>query len=160
MRMNLGIFLGLLAVVIALTHYKKTVKPEPAPPYFFSSVTAMDYEPTDTFVRKVILNGQGIGSAGNGGSTVLGALGMPIKWQPGLSVVVEWERCQRYGKNCQHKKKTAYVHPFSQSGETNIHLLDGDDVLIIPSMLGPRHPDYPGPPPPEKNFYKKRGITR
>lgn len=157
-QINLGIFWGATATLIAVINYTKYPQPEPVVKklYFGSSVIPMDHDMSDTFVRPVFLNGRGVGAAGTGGSTVAGALSLPAPWHPGLSVQVKWRRCQPYGKNCQWKERDVLVHPYDHAGGSHLHIMENDDVLIIPSMLTPRHPDYPGPSYPKKNFHKRK----
>jgi hypothetical protein len=135
-------------------------KPEKEPEFFGTTVTAMDHLPTDTFVRKVYIDGRGVGSAGQGGSMSASGVMLPVKWHPGLTARVKWQRCEPYGKNCKWHELDVPVHEYTAVGNTWVHILDDEHVLIIPSMLGPGHPDYPGPDIPEKNFVKKRGIGK
>jgi hypothetical protein len=121
---------------------------------FGSSVTAMDHDPSDTFVRTVYVNGRWVGEASGGGGIVLGGVSLPNRWRPGLTAVVKWERCEPYGKNCRWTEKVVPIHQYDEVGRTWLHLLPGDGVLIIPSMLGPGHPDYPGPDLPTKDFFR------
>jgi hypothetical protein len=170
MRMSLGMFLGLAAIVIALSRYEKSPPVEPVVKtrYFGTTVTPMDYEKSDTFVRPVYVNGGWVGAAGTGGKSVAGALSLPAPWHPGLTVRVKWRRCERFYKHnpipdseaCHWTEKHVLVHPYDKSGGTNVHILENDDVLIIPTMLDPRHPDYPGPLYPEKDFRLKKGISK
>jgi len=132
------------------------------------SLTSMDYEPTDTFVRPVYVNGLGGDSAGTGGSTALGAISLPQRWHPGLTVRVTWRRCRAFYADrpeteeeaCRWIEKDVPVHPYTYVGITWLHIFADDQVLVVPAMLGPRHPDYPGARPPYKNFYERRGIGR
>jgi len=121
---------------------------------FGSSVTPMDHDPSDTFVRTVYVNGRWVGSAGMGGKTVLGGISLPNKWHPGLTARVKWERCEPYGKNCRWTEKVVPIQRYDDVGHTDLHLLPGDRVLIIPTMLDPAHPNYPGPGYPTKNFFR------
>ncbi|MDE1198941.1 MAG: DUF3304 domain-containing protein [Pseudomonas sp.] len=93
-------FLGLAAIVIALSRYEKSPPVEPVVKtrYFGTTVTPMDYEKSDTFVRPVYVDGGWVGAAGTGGSSVGGALSLPAPWHPGLTVRVKWRRCEPYGK--------------------------------------------------------------
>lgn len=126
----------------------------------------MDYEPTDTFVQPVYVDGGGGDSAGTGGSTVLSAFALPVRWHPGLTVRVKWRRCNAFYADrpqteeqaCRWVEKDVPVHPYTDVGSTIVHLFADDQVLVIPGMLGPRHADYPAAPPPYKNFYEQRGI--
>ncbi|WP_082060939.1 DUF3304 domain-containing protein [Pseudomonas abietaniphila] len=161
MRMNLGMFLALAALFVAASKYEKPPpEPPPKPQYFGTAVSPMDHEISDTFVRPVYVNGGWVSEAGPGGSTVTGALSLPAPWHPGLTVRVKWRRCQPYGKNCRWIEKDVLVHPYDHSGGTNLHILENDDVLIIPTMLAPNNPDYPGPGYPEKNFDTMKGISK
>lgn len=155
-RMNLGMFLAGAAILIAIVNYAKYPRPEPVVKklYFGSSVIPMDHDMSDTFVRPVYVDGNWVGAAGTGGSTVSGALSLPAPWHLGLTVRVKWRRCEPYGKNCRWTEKDVLVHPYDKSGATHLHIMENDDVLIIPSMLSPRNPDYPGPGHPKKDFYK------
>lgn len=133
---------------------------------FSTNLTSMDYEPTDTFVQPVYVDGGGGDSAGTGGSTVLSAFALPVRWHPGLTVRVKWRRCNAFYADrpqteeqaCRWVEKDVPVHPYTYVSSTNVHLFADDQVLVIPGMLGPRHADYPGAPPPYKNFYEERGI--
>ena len=154
-RVPLGVFWGVTVVLIGLARWALMPPSEPVSTtrYFGSSVTPMDHDMSDTFVRPVYVDGHWVGEAGTGGSTVAGGLSLPAPWHPGLTVRVKWRRCEPYGKNCRWKEKHVLVHPYDHSGGTNLHILENDDVLIIPSMLFPNHPDYPGPHYPQKDFY-------
>ncbi|MCA0393529.1 MAG: DUF3304 domain-containing protein [Proteobacteria bacterium] len=129
---------------------------------FGSGVTPMDYVPTDTIVRKVIVDGTWVGEAGTGGSTVC-CLTLPVKWHEGLTATVRWERCDAFDKNnpvpdeiaCKWHEKVVPIHPYTEVGRIWLHIVSDDEVLIIPSMLAPDHPDYPGPTYPEKNFFRR-----
>ncbi|WP_411852087.1 DUF3304 domain-containing protein [Stenotrophomonas sp. LGBM10] len=160
-----GIVLGF--VVLIAIGQARTKPPEAALDRRFStSLTSMDYEPTDTFVHPVYVDGGGGDSAGTGGSTALRAISLPVRWHPGLTVRVKWQRCKAfYADNpqteeqaCRWVEKHVPVHPYTDVGSTTVHLFADDQILVIPAMLGPRHEDYPGSPPPYKNFYEKRGI--
>lgn len=155
-RVPLGVFWGTTVALIGVARWGLMPPSEPVSTkrYFGSSVTPMDHDMSDTFVRPVYVDGHWVGEAGTGGSTVAGALTLPAPWHPGLTVRVKWRRCEPYGKNCIWHEKHVLVHPYDHSGGTNLHILDSDDVLIIPSMLFPNHLDYPGPHYPKKDFYK------
>jgi hypothetical protein len=81
---------------------------------------------------------------------------------------VKWERCEAFDpKNpvpdeeaCKWHELNVPVHEYDRVGRTWVHIVDDEQVLIIPSMLGPGHPDYPGPGMPTKSFIKKRGIGK
>jgi hypothetical protein len=145
-----------LAMLLALP-LSACLPSEPAPDpngSFGSSVTAMDHDPSDTFVRTVYVNGRWVGEGGRGGKTVLGGISLPNRWRPGLTAVVKWERCEPYGKNCRWTEKVVPIHQYDEVGATWLHILPGDQVLIIPSMLAPGHPNYPGPDLPTKDFFR------
>ncbi|MDR0183169.1 DUF3304 domain-containing protein [Lysobacter arvi] len=132
---------------------------------FGSSVTAMDHDPSDTFVRNVYVDGTWVGEGGRGGKTVAGGISLPNHWRPGLTAVVKWERCDRFDREhpvpdeqaCRWTEKVVPIHQYDDVGETWLHILEGDKVLIIPSMLAPGHPDYPGPDFPTKDFFRNTG---
>jgi len=128
---------------------------------FGSSVTAMDYDPSDTYVPNVFVNGTWVGDGGRGGGIVLGGITLPNRWRTGLTAVVRWQRCVRFDPKhplpeeqvCHWTEKVVPIHRYDEVGQTWLHLLPGDEALIIPSMLAPGHPDYPGPDFPTKDFF-------
>jgi hypothetical protein len=139
---------------------------EPVPAFFETTVTPMDYLPTDTFVRDAYVDGRWVGAAGDGASMVANGITLPTKWHPGLTVRVKWQRCDRRVRGgpqteeelCKWHELDVPVHEYTTVGHTWLHILDDEHVLVIPSMLAPGHPDYPGPDVPKKNFIMKRGI--
>ncbi len=160
---------ALAAVVLTLTSCKPPERSSDPNARVGGSLTSMDYEPTDTFVRPVYVNGMGGDSAGTGGSTVLSAISLPQRWHPGLTVNVKWRRCARgtfyvpgvpQNEGCRWVEKDVPVHPYTYVGTTWLHIFADDQVLVIPAMLGPGHPDYPGAESPYKSFNKRRGIGR
>jgi hypothetical protein len=120
---------------------------------FGSSVTAMDHDPSDTFVRNVYVDGTWVGEASMGGGTVAGGISLPYRWRPGLTAVVKWERCEPYGKNCRWTEKVVPIQKYGAVWMTWLHILADDEVLIIPSDTGPGGPEYPGPDFPTKDFF-------
>lgn len=158
-------YVALAAVLLVI--WKTREVPQPVPTWIGSNLTSMDYEPTDTFVRPVYVNGQGGDSAGTGGSTMLGVLTLPARWYPGLTVRVKWRRCTPGSESfpsepedhgCRWVEKDVPVQPYSYVAETWLHIFENDEVLVIPSALSPRNPDYPGARHPYKSFNKRRGI--
>ncbi|MDR2958100.1 MAG: DUF3304 domain-containing protein [Stenotrophomonas sp.] len=157
----------LLVAAAALCACARADKAGEPPAYIGSNLTSMDYEPTDTFVRPVYVNGKGGGRASTGASTMLGVLSLPARWHPGLTVRVKWRRCERNldyvpgepkDKGCRWVEKDVPVQPYTYVAETWLHILESDEVLVIPSALFPSDADYPGARYPYKNFIKKRGI--
>jgi|GEM_PF-3180915 len=129
---------------------------------FGSSVSAMDNDPSDTVVNEVFLDGTWLGDATGGGGIVMSGISLPQTWRPGLTATVKWQRCNRAAQNqnvsedhaCRWTEKVVAIHPYVHVGATWLHILPGEQVLIIPSMLGPGHPDYPGPDFPVKNHFR------
>jgi len=159
---------ALAAVVLTLTSCKPPERSSDPNARVGGSLTSMDYEPTDTYVEFVYVNGRGGDIAGTGGSTVLGAISLPQRWHPGLTVHVKWRRCRAFYADrpeteeeaCRWIEKDVPVHPYTYVGRTWLHIFADDEVLVIPSMKGPNHPDYPGAESPYKSFNKRRGIGR
>ncbi len=159
---------ALAAAVLTLTSCKPAERGSDPNARVGGSLTSMDYEPTDTYVEVVYVNGRGGDSAGTGGSTVLSAISLPQRWHPGLTVRVKWRRCRAFYADrpeteeeaCRWIEKDVPVHPYTYVGRTWLHIFADDEVLVIPSMKGPNHPDYPGAESPYKSFNKRRGIGR
>jgi len=156
LRLLFTVLLGLL--LVACTRHEPQHGPNDT---FGSSVTAMDHDPSDTYVPNVYVNGTWVGEGGRGGKTVLGGISLPYAWHPGLTAVVKWERCDRFDPKhpvpdeqaCRWTEKVVPIHQYDEVGRTWLHILSDEQVLIIPSMLAPGHPDYPGPDLPTKDFF-------
>ena len=155
---------GLACIAVLVLSLAACAPKQPDPDATFgSSVTAMDHDPSDTFVRNVFVDGTWVGEGGRGGKTVLGGISLPYRWRPGLTAVVRWERCDRFDRNhpvpdeeaCRWTEKVVPIQKYGEVGHTDLHLLEGDRVLIIPTMLDPRHPAYPGPGYPTKDFFHR-----
>ncbi|AWH54672.1 hypothetical protein C1924_16545 [Stenotrophomonas sp. ESTM1D_MKCIP4_1] len=158
-------YVALSAVLLVI--WKTREVSQPVPTWIGSNLTSMDYEPTDTFVRPVYVNGKGGDMAGDGASTMLGVLSLPAHWYPGLTARVKWRRCRRNldyvpgepkDKGCRWVEKDVPVQPYTYVAETWVHIFENDEVLVIPSALFPSDENYPGAPYPYKNFFDKRGI--
>ena len=158
--------LPLIVITVVCACARADKAPEP-PTYIGSNLTSMDYEPTDTFVRPVYVNGKGGDMAGDGASTMLGVLSLPALWYPGLTARVKWRRCEAgteyipdepADEGCRWVEKDVPVQPYTYIAETWVHIFENDEVLVIPSALFPIDENYPGAPYPYKNFFDKRGI--
>jgi hypothetical protein len=108
-------------------------------------------KPAGTFVRTVVINGRGARDMREGGSTA-SAINLAKKWHPGMTARVEWERCNADDHGgpmdnpaCRWIEKDVPIQPYGMADRTHVYILEGDDVLILPSRLGPGHADYPGP---------------
>lgn len=154
---------GLACIAVLVLSLAACAPKQPDPDATFgSSVTAMDHDPSDTFVRNVFVDGTWVGEGGCGGKTVLGGISLPYRWRPGLTAVVRWERCDRFDRNhpvpdeeaCRWTEKVVPIQKYERVGGTWLHLFPDDEVLIIPSMVGPGHPAYPGPDLPTKDFFR------
>lgn len=153
MRMNHYLVMFAMLLALALPGISGCTEQTAAEQEFGTALMPMDNDPSDTFVRQMYINGSYAGNVQSGGGTVLGVLSLPMRWHPGLTVHVRWERCEPYAKNCVWHELDAPVHKYEKVGGTWLHIMPGDkEVLIIPSMIGPGHPDYPGPDFPTKDF--------
>ena len=149
-----------IAVLTSATAACGSKQPDPNA-MFGSSVTAMDHDPSDTFVRNVYVDGTWVGEASTGGGTVLGGISLPYRWRPGLTAVVKWERCDRFDPDhpvpdeeaCRWTEKVVPIQKYGSIWTTWLHLLPNDEVLLIPSDTGPGGANYPGPDFPEKDFF-------
>ena len=129
------------------------------------------YNHTSAAINYFSVNGNGgpnIGPYGGGGSQTC-CVGMPRQWQPGLTVVVEWEKDPKphdYGswperpftdawskrmekhesKNTRHRAVVEVV-PYEKLGVVSVHFLPCDQIKVAagPTYRGmPTHPyNYP-----------------
>ena len=108
--------------------------------------------------------GPNIGPYGGGGKQNCCAT-LPVKWHPGLTVVVEWEKDPnpfdsanwpkpRYSdawskaareheaKYTRHRAVVA-VAPYERLGVVNVHFLPCNQVAVTAGLMMPRSPNYP-----------------
>jgi hypothetical protein len=149
-------WIPVMVLVLGLPALAGCKEPEKESEFFGSSVTPMDHLMTDTFVKEVYVDGHWVGSAGTGGSTVAGGIVLPNKWHPGLTARVKWQRCEPYGKNCKWHELNVPVHEYGAVLNTWVHIVDDQNVLVIPSYYPPDGPGYPGPGYSKKNFFDKQ----
>jgi len=129
------------------------------------------YNHTSAAINYFTVNGNGgpnIGPYGGGGSQTC-CVGMPRQWQPGLTVVVEWEKDPNVGASRywseprfsdawskrmeEHESKytrhraVVEVAPYERLGAITLHFLPCDQVKVSAGLtyLGmPNHPyNYP-----------------
>ena len=108
--------------------------------------------------------GPNVGPYGGGGKQNCCAT-LPVKWHPGLTVVVEWEKDPdpyayadwpkpRYSdawrkaareheaKYTRHRAVVA-VAPYEGLGVVNVHFLPCNQVAVTAGLMMPRSPNYP-----------------
>ncbi|AXV94645.1 DUF3304 domain-containing protein [Ralstonia nicotianae] len=103
---------------------------------------------TDIPLGVVYVNGVWAGNMSShaGGTSIAGAVGVPAKWRPGLTVEVEWQDDLLYAKdpNGLYKRQI----PVEQYGVIHdgflwLAFLPGDQVRAIPSNTSPGFPGFP-----------------
>ena len=109
--------------------------------------------------------GPNIGPYGGGPRSQKGAAVLPLKWRPGLMVVVEWEKDPNVGASVSWPKprysegwfaaakdhQTKYtrhravveVAPYKDLGLLNVHFLPCDQVKVTAGATYYGHPDHP-----------------
>ena len=108
--------------------------------------------------------GPNVGPYGGGGKQNCCAT-LPVKWHPGLTVMVEWEKDPnphayadwpkpRYSdawskaareheaKYTRHRAVVA-VAPYERLGVVNVHFLPCNQVAVTAGLMMPRSPNYP-----------------
>ncbi|MVW73971.1 DUF3304 domain-containing protein [Pseudomonas xionganensis] len=125
-----------------------------------------DYNHTSAAINHFSVNGSGganIGPRSGGGQTCCASL--PVKWQPGMTVVVEWEKDLNpfaYGKwqeapftdawrkrMAEHRAKytrhraVVEVAPYERLGVVNVHFLPCNQIKVAAGTDTLRMPSHP-----------------
>ena len=109
--------------------------------------------------------GPNIGPYGGGPRSQKGAAVLPLKWRPGLMVVVEWEkdsspydyatwpearfsdawheRMEEQSKKNTRHRAVVEVAPYSELGALDVHFLPCDQVKVAAGTAYYGHPDHP-----------------
>ncbi|MCE4053049.1 DUF3304 domain-containing protein [Pseudomonas sp. Au-Pse12] len=121
---------------------------------------------TSAAINRFSVNGNGgpnISPYGGGGSQMCCAA-LPVKWYPGLTVVVEWEKDSdphasanwpplgtdgyraaykiHAAKYTRHRAVVA-VAPYDRPGAVNVHFLPCNQVKVSAGLMLPGTPTYP-----------------
>jgi hypothetical protein len=139
-----------LATVIAACEPAEPAKPKPV----YGSITA--YNHTGDYIHQFYINGTWGGNSfayGGGGGGVC-CIGYPAQWHEGLSATVRWTTSSSDPTDKSEDAATEYWHekvvPIERYteddlGDLRVHFLPDGEVRLIVSVMGARHPDYPGP---------------
>ena len=125
------------------------------------------YSHTSAAINRFSVNGGGgpnLAPYGYGGGQMCCA-SLPVKWHPGLTVVVEWEKDPdpyAYGRwpervfsdawsERMKEHKTRYTHhravvpvaPYERLGAIDVHFLPCNQVAVSAVAMLPRQPGYP-----------------
>ena len=125
------------------------------------------YSHTSAAINRFSVNGNGgpnIGPYGGGGKQNCCAP-MPVKWHPGLTVVVEWEkdtdpyaygrwteamfsdawnkRMDEHKKHYTHHRAVVPVARYERLGVVNVHFLPCNQVAVTAGLMMPGTPNYP-----------------
>lgn len=124
------------------------------------------YNHTSAAINQFSVNGNGgsnIGPHSGGGQTCCASL--PVKWQPGLTVIVEWEKDSNVGESrywpepmfsdawrkrmAAHKAKytshreVVEVAPYDALGVVSVHFLKCNKVKVTAGATRPNLPTHP-----------------
>ena len=124
------------------------------------------YSHTSAAINRFSVNkngGPNIGPYGGGGKQNCCAT-LPVKWHPGLTVVVEWEKDPdshasanwpplgtdgyraayklHAAKYTRHRAVVA-VAPYERLGVVNVHFLPCNQVAVTAGLMMPHTPNYP-----------------
>ncbi|AXV83354.1 DUF3304 domain-containing protein [Ralstonia solanacearum] len=96
----------------------------------------------------VYVNGVWAGSMSShaGGTSIAGAVGLPAKWYPGLTVEVEWRDNKLWEKDPNGLYKAQVpVEPYPEGEPASLWLafFPGNKIRAIASRYTPRHPNFP-----------------
>ena len=124
------------------------------------------YSHTSAAINRFSVNGNGgpnIGPYGGGGKQNCCAP-MPVKWHPGMTVVVEWEKdtdpyayvnwpplgtdgyraaYKLHAAKYTHHRAVVPVARYEELGLVNVHFLPCNQVAVSAGATYPGRPDYP-----------------
>ncbi|NZA28501.1 DUF3304 domain-containing protein [Luteimonas sp. SJ-92] len=133
---------------------------------FGSSVTLMRHNPTDTLARSGMVESAWGGPAGTGGTAVC-CVSFPVRWRQGLQAKLCRERSEPFDREnpvlgeeaCDRHENVLSVHQYEKLGRTWLHISSDSEVLVIPSMVGPGHPEHHGLDFPAKDYFSEREVS-
>ena len=121
------------------------------------------YNHTSAAINRFSVNGNGgsnIGPHSAGGQTCCASL--PVKWQPGLKVIVEWEKdpnpltylpplgtdvyreaYKRHASNYTRHQALVEVAPYETLGVVTVHFLYCNQVRVAAGTTRPRLKNHP-----------------
>ena len=150
-RFRLGYLLTLLLLAVGLTGCEE--KPKVAERAY---VKMTGYNYTEDYIHEFYIDGAWGGNvrAYGGGGGFVCCLGVPEEWRTGLTATVRWStsasRNKPYTGETWHEELVS-IEPYGIAGSIlHVHFLPDNKVRLIVSHIGPRTPNYPGPPPPVK----------
>ncbi|WP_072450528.1 MULTISPECIES: DUF3304 domain-containing protein [Pseudomonas] len=121
---------------------------------------------TSAAINRFSVNGSGgpnISPYGGGGKQNCCAA-LPVRWHPGLTVVVEWEKdpdphasanwpplgtdgyraeYKKHAANYTRHRAVVLVAPYEKLGLVNVHFLPCNQVAVSAGTTYPSRPDYP-----------------
>ena len=124
------------------------------------------YSHTSAAINRFSVNGNGgpnLAPYGYGGGQMCCAT-LPVKWHPGLTVVVEWEKdpdphasahwpplgtdgyraaYKLHAAKYTRHRAVAAVAPYERLGVVNVHFLPCNQVAVTAGLMMPRSPNYP-----------------
>ena len=125
------------------------------------------YSHTSAAINRFSVNkngGPNIGPYGGGGKQNCCAT-LPVKWHPGLTVVVEWEkdpdpyayggwpepmfsdgwrkRMDEHETHYTRHRTVVAVAPYERLGVVNVHFLPCNQVAVTAGLMMPHTPNYP-----------------
>ncbi|MGH1510830.1 DUF3304 domain-containing protein [Ralstonia solanacearum] len=110
------------------------------------TVQVLNY--TDIPFGVVYVNGVWAGAMSShaGGTKIAGAIGLPAKWHPGLTVEVEWRDDLLYEKDPNGLYKAQVpVESYAEAHPSTLWLafMPGNQIKAIPSSWSPGFPGFP-----------------
>ncbi|WP_046168874.1 DUF3304 domain-containing protein [Chromobacterium vaccinii] len=103
---------------------------------------AVDYTLTDIKSNQAI--GGGIVDVLEGPGSKGCCVSLPIKWQPGIQLKVEWKKSNKKQTDPISRVKIIEVPKYKQPGDIYVLFYPGDEVEIAVSRIEPGHPGWTG----------------
>lgn len=150
-RIQLGHLFALFLIAIGLAGCEE--KPKVVEPAY---VKMTGYNYTEDYIHQFYIDGAWGGNvrAYGGGGGFVCCIGVPEGWRAGLASTVRWTTSSSIPGT--HSGETWHeeivpIEPYGIAGSIlHVHFLPDNKVRLIVSHIGPRTPNYPGPPPPVK----------
>lgn len=118
-------------------------------------ITGVDYLADHLSVQRFSVNGISGAQAGKGGRTVC-CVTLPIKWQPNMTVEVDWNVTNWRDCSGTEHKATVTVEEYTKVGKLYVSFFPGNEVRVVSSNDPPTKATVPGSKYPIKKLIPQK----
>lgn len=102
---------------------------------------------TGNYIYSASVDGAGGGNMNRWGAGVANicCASIPRVWYPGMKVKVYWDMPEAHTHRV--KEKIVEVEKYDEPGSIYLHFFPDDEIRVVVTNVGPRHPTHPIPLP-------------